>query len=479
MRGTLVFSLLVLAPHCALGTNRYYPDLNARSPNQRFEVTALSPDNQPGHYRAFQRNFTITLRDSEQERLLWTWNDREWLFPIEFHVTDDGYVILRTTSDLLVFSPNGEWTVVGDMLRQIPEAEQSRFTSDSSVGTIWLGGSNIGTAKVDGAEYYYIRTCWGRILAVDIERAQWCSDVSIIEQIEAHVVDAAVRFLRTSAGNEYVTDKGETYLARGILKSLCIAHQYRREEAISIIRWLQSQDDVLWLDRLNSVRPFEHNAEFNVTEVTARSTTPIHTARRSGWRVSPILIVAGVCLLAITLFVASRRLGPSRPTFFKRLLVIPLARAVTGCESDDDPAFWKTFGHVGPNLGAACAVIHVLVMAVFFFAYGQPDFYFRGSDGIWVTLALLCWGGFILGAILGLLHGVLALRSLVVLKRVVEPGPAIRVTLVVACTVAVADGFATFESGRMVLGLAMLPIWHITGFAALLMFSRPTTEAVS
>jgi hypothetical protein len=56
---------------------------------------------------------------------------------------------------------------------------------------------------------------------------------------------------------------------------------------------------------------------------------------------------------------------------------------------------------LGPVLGACIGLTQAVIAAGVWVAHGQPDFYFRGWDGVQVTSVVLLLGGLITGAPFG------------------------------------------------------------------------------
>ncbi len=56
---------------------------------------------------------------------------------------------------------------------------------------------------------------------------------------------------------------------------------------------------------------------------------------------------------------------------------------------------------LGPLLGAWIGLTQAVIAAAVWVAHGQPDFYFRGWQGVWLTTATLPLGGLIIGVPFG------------------------------------------------------------------------------
>ncbi|KAF0246029.1 MAG: hypothetical protein FD180_1093 [Planctomycetota bacterium] len=64
MSGFRVAACVFLTCAFASATDRYYSDVKAASANGKFEAEAVSPQNAGGGRRAFQDEFTVSLKET-------------------------------------------------------------------------------------------------------------------------------------------------------------------------------------------------------------------------------------------------------------------------------------------------------------------------------------------------------------------------------------------------------------------------------
>lgn len=156
----------------ANATDRYYRDIHERSPNGRYKLDAVSPDNHidDGRVHPFAKDFTYTLTDTANSKVLWQHRQMESeCSPVAAWVHDGGVVVVRSGWDeLRVFDPaTGVSTKPLDILEQFPENERRVFVHETTAGPMWSGSSVWYFLEHDNRLYFSVRTHWGRRVILD------------------------------------------------------------------------------------------------------------------------------------------------------------------------------------------------------------------------------------------------------------------------------------------------------------------------
>jgi hypothetical protein len=109
---------------------------------------------------------------------------------------------------------------------------------------------------------------------------------------------------------------------------------------------------------------------------------------------------------------------------------------------------------MGPLLGLLVAVTRVGTAVIVWAIAGQPDYYFRGWEGVWVSLTLESIGGVILGlAFGGLLTGFEVVTSRIIWLGVLS----IIVVSLAGVGSLIVTGYQFSVGGPIILSLALLP----------------------
>ncbi len=203
----LAIALFLAGASSALGTDRFYPNQEVASSDGRYRATAISPDNAEGDFQvAFQTNFTITLHDLEQAKVLWTWKQHnDDLSPEELIPTTDGYLIMRNAaSEYYVFDKQGTPKRAVGVFDRLTKQEQDTFTDWTTAGIFWSQYSKQGFFQTAHKQYFYIRTYWGHIIAIDIDDATVDDTDKLHLMIEDAVVQETRNIIKTFNG-QYCT----------------------------------------------------------------------------------------------------------------------------------------------------------------------------------------------------------------------------------------------------------------------------------
>jgi hypothetical protein len=187
-----LLAFVLLAPE-TLATDVWYRDTDAISPNGRFVATGKSPENRKKHPRPFQRNFAFKLRDTEANRTLWEFATGEEGEPGgSLYVSDKGLVVrLGAFENLWLIRPEGEQIALGNVFDHLPKSEVDAFCDRTTAGTFWSQLSSSDFVAIDGRDYFYIRTYWGRYIVIDLEKATISNAKSLERKLETQLVRKA------------------------------------------------------------------------------------------------------------------------------------------------------------------------------------------------------------------------------------------------------------------------------------------------
>ena len=200
-----IFAILLCGTASVLATDRYYPDIKGQSPNGRYVAEAKSPDNQQEVYMAFQRNFTVTFTDTQNNKTLWLWKQGEdnYRSPKELIPTDNGQLILNADGEYRLFDTQGVERSVFKIWDLVPKEEWAKFTSKTTAGTKWRQYSQQDFLTLDGTAYFYFRLYWGRIFAVNMDQMKLETEPKIMEQVEDHIVEKTKKLITEFDGEYY------------------------------------------------------------------------------------------------------------------------------------------------------------------------------------------------------------------------------------------------------------------------------------
>lgn len=169
----------------ALGTDRFYNDISAPSPNGRFRVDAKSPDNAiPGQRRAFQSSFVYTCTDTKTNRVLWTRKQameapsstssyQSWIEPSPkgILISDDGWTIIWDAMDeIIVVDLDGKDRGKVRLLEDaFTDYERDHCVKYSTAGPFWAKGSDWRFHEKGKNPALTITPSWGRKIVIDLE----------------------------------------------------------------------------------------------------------------------------------------------------------------------------------------------------------------------------------------------------------------------------------------------------------------------
>lgn len=184
----------------AHATDRFFDDIEAKSPSGRYHVTAKSPENQKeGDYAAFQANFTYTCTDTQTAKVLWT-RKQPMTEPKEDSILDDPFpaegspvsieisdrgdtVIYSDWHDLIVIDITGQKRGEVNILRDgFTKKEREKYVAETTAGPMWSGYSHWYFLEADAKNVYVIRTWWRKRLMLDLSTAKLVRPNHALEQ---------------------------------------------------------------------------------------------------------------------------------------------------------------------------------------------------------------------------------------------------------------------------------------------------------
>ncbi len=270
--------LLVLLTGNIQATNRYFPDLEARSPDGRFRVEARSPDNAKSSDGAgvprqilFQGNFVYRLFDKSQEREIWSRKQpmqSEGLSPKEgppaaVYVSNNGWVVIRTEDlgtrcELVAVTPTGQDKLRVDILKELLPHDET-FIQYVSIGS---GGEHWGedychsyVTPLHGKPHFCLTTWWGKRLLVDLPEGTIVKDPSVHEPKLARAEEAFVlaTLKATTLWKYDLREKINPGLAEAspgpsvkqVIGAMLMASRMKLDGAVASIRELESCPIVL------------------------------------------------------------------------------------------------------------------------------------------------------------------------------------------------------------------------------------------
>jgi hypothetical protein len=232
-----------------LGTDRYFDDLVAVSPNQQWKLTAISPDNrETGYHVVWQDEFVYSAYRYRGEEPVWT-REQEKQEPSEgpptrITISDDGWAAIGTGWDQLIFvSPAGHnHGRVDDLKSLLKLADIESFGVGSSAGLIWSPYSLWYFAEFERQRLFVIRLWWGNRLVIDPTTGKLLTATArtakVLRQCET---DHAIDLLK-----EYKTDS--KVVQDSVLLGAYLAGALKLKDAVPLLRMLErseSRDIVL------------------------------------------------------------------------------------------------------------------------------------------------------------------------------------------------------------------------------------------
>lgn len=266
MRSAAVVVLCLGALPHAFATDRFFPNINAKSPSGRYRLTAKSPDNQVtfngrfGRPKAFQGRFQYTFTDTKTGKVLWTripenpeQNDALRLPPMDIYVDESGWSVTQTSANQLVcVSPSGEMSDAIEILRHgMTKRDRDRYVVETSAGPDWESMSLWYFLDNGAQRLFVIRPWWGSHILVDVEQGKFVTDATEhAGAIRKHETAQVLEKLKDAVANGEEEDSWNNQLHTAIL----LAGKFQLFESDEYLRVLENSDRLdqnrkAWIDK--------------------------------------------------------------------------------------------------------------------------------------------------------------------------------------------------------------------------------------
>ena len=227
----------------ASATDRFYADGKAESSDGRYQIVATSPDNEGEGLKPFADDFTYVLTDTKTGTKLWQRRQqKDEGAPIFLYVDDDGWVMIRTAWDFLVFvDPAGDETGKIDLYNNVfTEQEKENYMAHTTAGTLWSGFALWYPVEADHKRMFALRTWWGRRAVADFATGKLVEDSADQEEHNLAITKAcdaaeAAMVIRC------LTEKKPT---RAALTAAFWAGKLQLTDALPLLKNLQDSDYV-------------------------------------------------------------------------------------------------------------------------------------------------------------------------------------------------------------------------------------------
>ncbi|MDB5392367.1 MAG: hypothetical protein JWM11_8013 [Planctomycetaceae bacterium] len=233
--------LMLLAVGPAYGTDRYFPDLSAKSENGIYLVEAKSPDNAIVPTPPFQDHFQYTLTHLPSGKQRWEWKPERHSNPLSLNVHDSGVVVVWNVHDEFeVIGIDGKAKVALALHEYISKDEFDRWAQSRGwAGQYWNVHSLWYFCHIETELYFVVRTYWDRRLVIDIKSRSAVNDLSRIQrELDACEKQIALKVLTEQLDqftrNARDVNESETQTAAYLCGKLQI------HEAIPLLKQLES-----------------------------------------------------------------------------------------------------------------------------------------------------------------------------------------------------------------------------------------------
>lgn len=268
---TCAAALLLFATD-SVATDRFYPDCDEQSPDGRYRVTATSPQN-AGGAQPFARNFTYTLTDTTDDRVLWTRKQRGGEgSPIRIFVSNEPWVVVWTGSDMLfVVEPaQGKRILQIGVIEEFPELERwGPYVAHTTAGPMWTSQSRWHFMEHADCDYFVIRAWWDRRVIVDLTNATVVRepDKALLQACDEadrrFVLETLRAFEATLKSDPQMESQHESYYDTmwAVTTAAHLAGRMQIREAIPLLRAVEHYGNVF------SSRGLGSNDEYKVGEI--------------------------------------------------------------------------------------------------------------------------------------------------------------------------------------------------------------------
>ena len=232
----------------AIATDRFYPDLEASSPNGRFTLTAVSPDNAGGRM-PFARNFVFTMTDSQTDEVVWL---REQPLrepsPRRISVHHDGWVGIWTAFDTVIILEKGTANrlVEHRLFDSFSEEEMDRHVWDTTAGYMWAQFAMWCWIDYDGRPHFVTRPFWARRVVVDAQHGLVIDDAAgeLLEACRAFENRVVIDTLDRIDPNDIdMEDAADRRSLRDLTRTVIVAGQNGVVEAVEHLWHIEAAGD--------------------------------------------------------------------------------------------------------------------------------------------------------------------------------------------------------------------------------------------
>jgi hypothetical protein len=237
-------AVLLVCINVASATDRYFSDKDESSPNGRFRLTAVSPDNTKKRPRPFQSDFCYTLHDVESGEILWQRDLTDWS-PIRVWVHDDSSVVIwDARHDFVALDAlTGEVRVEAPLRDLVPEEDwNAGHVVQSTAGPLWTRNAHFVFFQFDNRTWFGCRTGWDRVFVLDFGNSRSITDPTtpITSAMDAALRDRAISVLGAAADNpESIVGPRLYETDAAVLEALDIAGRLKLRDALASIRELE------------------------------------------------------------------------------------------------------------------------------------------------------------------------------------------------------------------------------------------------
>ncbi len=223
-------------------TPRYYADQDVTSPDGRYRLTAVSPDNEGEHPRPFADDFVYTLTDTETGAEIYqrTQPDTEGS-PMSVYLDDSGWCVAYTSRERLVaISPrDGSVRLQTRILDHFTDHERDTYVHWTTAGPRWTEGSRWWFLVHEDRTHFVMRPWWERAVVLDLTRERIVEEPgsALSEAIDADMRSWAVKMVR--AGVEDAHGAKDWKFWRQVRTAAIVAGRQGLRDAIPDLKQLE------------------------------------------------------------------------------------------------------------------------------------------------------------------------------------------------------------------------------------------------
>lgn len=235
-------------------TDRYFPDLDVTSPDGRWRITAISPDNAGQEPVPFADEFTYTFFDNASGTAIWARQqpDSE-MPPVKIFLSDEGHIVVRTCWDELIgLDPkSGAIAFKVPILDEFSKQERDLHVVHTTAGPLWYGSSRWSFHSFRDRRYFVLRTGWGRRVIVDLgsRRVEPSPDAELLLSLDRADSDFALAVLKRVCDPNVAPppekDRKKSYAYyQDLMAAIKISADLGVHDAVPMLEQLQARDEV-------------------------------------------------------------------------------------------------------------------------------------------------------------------------------------------------------------------------------------------